>query len=55
MNASITARLKCINKIKRDITRASKILGLFQKEYSGDANDDAVYTDWVEIEGYTAV
>ena len=47
INAGIEARNKCINKIRRDISKAAHFLVLFQQEYFDDNNDDAVYLEWV--------
>jgi len=55
MNNAIDARNKCINKIRRDISRSTKFLGFFAKEYHGQTAEDAAYIDWVEMEGYTVV
>jgi hypothetical protein len=55
MNNGIEARKRCINKIRRDISKSSRFVTLFPQEYFGQTEEDAAYMDWVEVEGYSVV
>jgi len=39
--------MKCINKIRRDISKATKFLNLFPREYYEGSQEDEGYVDWL--------
>lgn len=55
INNAFESRKRCLNKIRRDITKSTKFLALFPQQYFGETQEDEAFIDWVEVEGYSVV